>query len=208
MIATKIRRRAAVVATVLTVPALSSCAVSFDAQTDQYYTPTDGENAREGAVDILHALIVSESAGSGRLIAGLSNPGSDGDEPVGLEAGDAQESQTGGGEEMALTGVRGIGESEDVQFSLVEGETTIPSGEMLQLADEGSAVIAVSGDPEEVAPGRYVRLALSFDNGEEVELNVPVFPPGEDYADVEIPEAASGGATGDAGADEPAGTEG
>lgn len=205
MIATKIRRRAAVVATVLAAPALAACSVNFDAQTDQYYTPTDGENAREGTVDILHALIVSDTAGSGRLIAGLSNPGTNRDQPVGLEPGDsAEESPTGEGEDTALTGVRGLEESEGVQFSLVEGETTIPSGGLLQLADEGSAVIAVNGDPEQVAPGQYVRVAFSFDNGEEVEVNVPVFPPGTDYADIEIPEAA----TGDSGAEEPTTGEG
>jgi hypothetical protein len=194
--ATKTRRLvpAAAVALLLAVPTLSSCAsTNFDAQTDQYYTPTDGENAREGTVDVLHALIVSEEPGSGRLIAALANSGAAGD-PVGVEASDsAQEEQSQGDDE--LTGVRGVGESEAVQFSLVEGETAIPAGGTLQLADDGSAVIAVSGDPEQVAPGRYVRLAFTFANGEEVELNVPVLEPGEDYADVEIPEAPAGGAT-------------
>jgi hypothetical protein len=174
--ATKLRRRATVVA-LLAVPALSSCAsTNFGAQTDQYYTPTDGENAREGTVDVLHALIVSDTPGSGRLIAGLAN-------------GDA--------EEDTLTGVRGLEEDQGIQFALVEGETTIPAGGLLQLAEEGSAVISVSGDPESLAAGDYVRLAFTFGNGEEVPMNVPVLAPGEDYQDVEIPEAPTG-------ADEPA----
>jgi hypothetical protein len=196
--ATQTRRLvpAAAVALLLAVPTLASCAsTNFDAQTDQYYSPSDGENAREGTVDVLHALIVSDQAGSGRLIAGLSNPGAAGGDPVGAKSSDTpQESQTpAGGGDDELTGVRGVGESEAVQFSLVEGETVIPAGETLQLADEGSAVIAVSGDPEQVAAGKYIRLAFSFANGEEAELNVPVLAPGEDYADIEIPDAPAPG---------------
>lgn len=189
----KLRRRAAVVV-LLAVPALASCSsTNFDAQTDQYYTPTDGDNAREGTVDVLHALIVSEEPGTGRLIAGLAHQGTAGDRPLGMEAsGPEQESQSQDGEEATLTGVRGLDESQDVQFSIVEGETAVPPGQLLQLADEGSAVIAVSGDPEQVAPGKYVRLAFVFENGEEIELNVPVFPPGTDYADIELPSPGVG----------------
>ena len=178
MNATKNRRvvRTAAAAALLAVPALSSCGVNFDAQTDQYYTPTDGENNREGTVMVLNALIVSEEAGSGRLIAGLSNTDIENDDE--------------------LTGVRGLEEDQAVEFSLLEGETTIPAGGVLQLADEGSAVIAVNADPELVAPGGYVRLAFTFENGEEAEINVPVLAPGETYADVEIPEAAPTGAEG------------
>ena len=168
MNATQLRRRAAV-AVLLAAPALVSCSsTNFDAQTDQYYTPTDGENAREGTVDVLHALIVSETPGSGRLIAGLSN----GDEE----------------NEDELTGVRGIEESEEVRFGIREGETTIPAGGLLQLADDGNAVVAVGGDPELLAPGDYVKVEFMFENGEAVPINVPVLAPGEDYADIEIPE--------------------
>ena len=202
--ATKTRRLVptAAVALLLAVPVLSSCSsTNFDAQTDQYYTPTDGENYREGTVDVIHALIVSEEPGSGRLIAALSNSETGDGGPVGVDSGDSAADGEGEGDDE-LTGVRGVGESEAVQFSLVEGETAIPAGGTLQLADEGSAVSAVSGDPEQVAPGKYVRLAFTFANGEEAELNVPVLEPGEDYADVEIPETAPAGST------EPTDTEG
>ncbi len=201
MNATKTRRlvRSTAVAMLLAVPTLSSCATTnFDAQTDQYYTPADGENAREGTVDVLNALIVSEEPGQGRLIAGLSNPGTSGRAPVGAESGDSQDSQDTQTEvegDDELTGVRGVDDFEGVQFSIVEGETAIPAGSMLQLANEGSAVVAVSGDPELVAPGKYVRLAFTFESGEEIEVNVPVLAPGVDYADIEIPEAPVAGST-------------
>lgn len=176
--ATKTRRPVPRVAAalLLAVPVLSSCSsTNFDAQTDQYYTPTDGENNREGTVDVVHALIVSEEPGSGRLIAALANGDTENDDE--------------------LAGVRGVGESEGVQFSLVEGETAVPAGGTLQLADDGSAVVGVSGDPELLAPGKYVRLSISFANGEEAELNVPVMEPGTDYTDIDIPESSGSGAT-------------
>ena len=205
MNATKTRRLVpAAAALLLAVPALSSCATTnFDAQTDQYYTPGDGENERSGTVDVLHALIISEEPGSGRLIAALSNPGAGEGGPVGAESDESpQESGSQAAQDDTLTGVSGVGESEGVQFSLVEGETAIPAGGTLQLADEGSAVISVSGDPELLAPGKYVRLAFTFESGEEAELNVPVLEPGEDYADIEIPEAPAEGTI------EPADSEG
>ena len=185
MNATQPRRlvRATAVALLLAVPTLSSCATTnFDAQTDQYYTPGDGENAREGTVDVLHALIVSEEPGSGRLVAALVNSDTE--------------------SEDALAGVQGLDETAALQFSLVEGETVIPAGGVLQLADEGSAVVGVSGDPELLAAGTYVRVSFTFESGEEAELNVPVLAPGEDYADIEIPEASTTGTI------EPADSEG
>ena len=177
MNASKLRRSAAV-AVLLAAPALVSCSSNnFSAQTDQYYTPTDGENAREGTVDVLHALIVSDTPGSGRLIAGLSN-------------GDT-------GNDDTLTGVRGLDEAEGVQFSVEEGETTIPSGGLLQLADDEAAMVAVSGDPELIEAGEYVKVEFTFENGEAVPINVPVLAPGEDYADIELPDASSGAETTD-----------
>ena len=152
----------------LALPALSSCAVSFGAQTDQVYTPADGENNRDGTVDVLNALIVSETPGSGRLIAGLSNS-------------DPDEADT-------LTGVRGVGETESVTFTLNDGETSIPAGGYLQLADDDAANITASGDPEQLQSGAFVRLRFTFENGEEAELNVPVLSPGSNYDDVELSE--------------------
>jgi hypothetical protein len=164
----------AAAALLLAVPALSSCGVNFDAQTDQYYTPADGVSNREGTVDVLNAMIISNDAGSGRLVAALAN-------------GDTEEADT-------LTGVRGIEEDEDVQVQLVGGDTAIPAGGVLQLADQDAAVVMVTGDPEKVKPGTFVRLAFMFQNGEEADVNVPVLDagePGETYGDIEIPSPSS-----------------
>jgi len=56
---------------------LASC--GFDAPTDQMYTPGVGVNVRTGTVDVLHAAIVSDTDGSGTVIAALVN--NDQDDP-------------------------------------------------------------------------------------------------------------------------------
>ncbi len=166
------RARAAAAALFLAVPTLSSCGVNFDAQTDQYYNPTDGTNNREGTVDVINALIISDEPGSGRLIAGLAN-------------GDTEQDDE-------LAGVQGDGVDQSLTFALKGGDTEIPAGGLLQLADDDAAVVAVSGDPELLAAGGFVRVLFTFQNGEETLVNVPVLEPGETYGDIEIPDASAG----------------
>lgn len=178
---TKLPRRLVPVAAALflAVPALSACGVNFDAQTDQYYTPADGVSNRDGTVDVLNAMIVSDQAGSGRLIAGLSN-------------GDMTEADT-------LTGVRGVEEDQDVTVQLVGGDTAIPADGVLQLADKDAAVVIVTGDPEKVKAGNFVRLEFMFQNGEGAQVNVPVLDagePGSTYGDIEIPTPSSSATAG------------
>ena len=144
-------------ALLFTVPALSACNA---AATEAIYTPSQGVNDRAGEVDVLHALVVSDGKDGGRLIAGLvNNNGTDAD---------------------ALSDVT-VAEG-DAQVELGEGETEIPAGGLLQLADDDAAQITVSG----VTLGGYVRVTFTFDNAEPATLNVPVVPAGDDYADVEV----------------------
>jgi hypothetical protein len=158
----------AAAAALLAVPALSACGTNFDAQTDQVYTPADGENSRDGSVAVLNALIVSDSPGSGRFIAGLVNSSSS--------------------EADTLEGVEGVGDSAEVTFSIEGGDTEIPPGGSLQLADDDSAMVAASGSEEVLAPGKFVRVSVSFENGDSTELNVPVLSSeNETYDDVELP---------------------
>lgn len=164
-------RRRAAVAALLLLPALASCGVSFDAQTDEVYNPAQGVNNRKGTVDVLNALIVSGTDGTGRLIAGLANE---------VDADDK------------LTGVTGGDSSQGLQITVGQGETTIPGQGFLQLADDEAPMIEVIGDPAVVKPGQFLRVVLSFENGEAAELNVPVVAPGEDFAYVELP---TGGAS-------------
>lgn len=155
----------AAAAAFVALPALSACGVSFGAQTDQVYTPADGENDRQGQVDVLNALIVSGTDGSGRLIAGLAN-----NDPA---------------EDNELVAVQGAGENQAVTVT-IDGTAEIPAGEMIQLADE--PMVSVEGDPESIAPGRFVRLTFQLDSGESATLNVPVLAHDGYYSDVELPE--------------------
>jgi hypothetical protein len=156
----------AAAAALLAVPALSACGTNFDAQTDQVYTPADGENSHDGNVAVLNALIVSETPGSGRFIAGLVNRNSS--------------------EADTLEGVEGVGDSAEVTFS-IEGETEIPPGGGVQLADDDAAMVTATGSEDVLTPGKFVRVSVSFANGDSAELNVPVMAPGETYDDVELP---------------------
>ena len=68
-----VRRSIAAAALLLAVPALSACGVSFGAPTDQVYNPSVGVDDQSGQVDVLNALIVSGSNGSGTVVATLVN---------------------------------------------------------------------------------------------------------------------------------------
>lgn len=168
-----LRRRLAVAATILVAPALSSCGVNFGAQTDQLYTPADGVNQRDGSVDVLNALLVADEAGAGRFIATLVN----------------NEPET----EDELVGIRGAEEASDASVTIGEGETVIPEGGLLNLAEEGAAVIEVNGDPETVRPGFFIALTLTFADAEEVTVEVPVLSPEGPYADLALPGQAEDG---------------
>jgi hypothetical protein len=163
-------RLALVAAVVLTTPALASCGVGFGAQTDQIYSPADGENNYDESVDVLNALVVSNTDGAGRIVAGLVNNST--------EEADRLTEVTGADDEQGLT-------------ITLEGDGEIPAGGALQLADDDAPVVLVTGSEEQVQPGTFVRVTFSFENSEPVTLNIPVLDQSADYAEVEIPEATT-----------------
>jgi hypothetical protein len=141
----------------LLVTPLAACTTHT---TEADYQPAQGVNSRDGDVEVLNALIVSSEDGEGRFVAAMANNAEEPDE---------------------VTGMSGAGE-ETVEVVLEGGDTAIPAGGSLRLAEQGAATIKVSG--EDVTPGGYVRLAIQFANAEPVEVNVPVIEPGEEYADL------------------------
>jgi hypothetical protein len=145
------------------VPALSSCGVSFGAQTDQVYNPSAGVDDRSGSVDVLNALVVSGTDGSGTVVATLVD-------------NDGQSDDT-------LIGVAGSGRDSGLKIK-VGGDTTIPADGLLNLAVDGK----VSASGKRVEPGNFVEITFSFDRGEPITLGVPVVS-GDDppYADVPTP---------------------
>jgi hypothetical protein len=148
-------------------PVLASCSFgtsNFDAQTNQYYTPAEGVNERSGGIDVLNALVVSDEAGQGRFIAGLSNNSDVTDD--------------------ALTGVQGSGESADVQGTQGSPIEVIRDG-FVQLADEEPIVL----DGEAIVPGRFVEVTMSFQTADAVTVKVPVVTADDDFEGVELPTA-------------------
>jgi hypothetical protein len=148
------RPRLAAAFLVILVPALGAC--GFDYQTDQVYQPAVGVNNREGVVDVLAAVVVSGTDGSGTFVASLDN-----------------KSQT---ETAKLTNITG---SDGIQVTLVK-QVEIPPGELVNLADMG--VASVTG--QAIQPGGFARLTLEFESGETAEVNAPIVPREGQYSDV------------------------
>ena len=153
-------------AALVTTGALTSCSfgtTNFDAQTNQNYNPAEGALDRDGTVDVLDAIIVSATDGSGRLISGLSN--------------------NDNAQDDTLVGVSGP--AAEVEFPT---EVPIPSGRFVQLADSDlSEAIVVTGD--EVDAGGHVELTFEFEHAEPVTVDVTVVPNTDEFASVELPEA-------------------
>jgi hypothetical protein len=161
-----VRRSIAAAAVVLAAPVLSSCATgNFDAQTDQPYNPAVGVDARDGSVDVLNALIVSGSNGSGTLVSTLVN--NDESKP------DSLQKVAGSGKDGALKVTLG-------------GPTSLPAGGMLNLANKGGVV--VRGD--RVVPGKFVEITFSFQRGDSVTLQAPVVANVAPYDQVKVPSGS------------------
>ncbi|MET0998849.1 MAG: hypothetical protein ABWX73_09065 [Marmoricola sp.] len=150
-----VRRRLAALAVVLLVPALGAC----NYQTDQVYQPAVGVNNRDGTVDVLAAVVVSSTDGKGTFVASLVNS-------------DLEEADT-------LTGVAAADE-DGPEVQLAAPIEILPEG-LVNLADSG----AVSVTGETVAPGAFIRLVLTFESGQETEVNVPVVDKAEEFDDIE-----------------------
>ncbi len=158
-----VRRSIAAAAVLLAVPALSACGVSFGAQTDQVYNPTVGVDDQSGQVDVLNALIVSGTDGSGTVVASLVN-------------NDQQTADT-------LKGVSGAGK--DAPLTVKSGgDTTIPAGGLLNLATQGN----ITARGQRIVPGNFVEITFSFDRAEAITVGVPVVSHSNpDYAGVKVP---------------------
>jgi hypothetical protein len=133
----------------------------FDYATDRYYTPSTGTNDIDGTVKVLAAVVVSTEPGSGTFIASLSNTDLD--------------------EAASLTEL-GLSDGTPVEFEPIE----VPKGALVNLA-EPAADLQLTGEFE---AGDFVELALGFDNGERVVLDVPVVDNAGYYADLDGPAPA------------------
>ena len=137
-------------------------ACGFNVQTDQDYQPAVGVNDRTGQVDVLNAVVVSAQDGSGQFIATFVN--------TSTKASVKVLSIESGGSEGTVVGKR------------LKPET------LLNLAQE--APVMVSGT--DVAPGKFVKVTIDFDNGQQTVLNTPIVANTAFYAEFgKAPESPS-----------------
>lgn len=158
-----LRRSVAAVALLLAAPVLSSCGVGFNEQTDLPYNPSAGVDDRSGTVNVLNALVVSGTDGSGTVIATLVN-----------------EDQTHADK---LRSVTGAGADSTLKVT-TSGPTDVPAGGILNLATDGG--IAARGT--RVVPGNLVEITFSFNRAESITVKAPVVSHDNPvYADVKVP---------------------
>ncbi len=133
-------------AVALATAGLSSC--GFNYATDRVYTPAAGVNSSGGVVKVLAAVIVSAEPGSGTFVASLTN-----------------------GSETTAVSMTGLAATEGTDITVAEFEpVVVPERGLVNLASP-PADLTLTGEFE---AGDWVTIAASFDNGQRVELEVPV----------------------------------
>ena len=156
-------------ALVLTVPALGAC--GFNPATDRVTNYSNAANERSGTVDVVGAMIVSERGGSGTFLATLSN--SHAADPTSFDS---------------LSG----GEGSDIEAAEFQPYEIAEGGRVVLLQEGG---VRVTGDFE---PGDFVPLTVGFDNGESIEVSVPVHPACDEYEGLDDAPPAEGATSSDA----------
>jgi hypothetical protein len=160
-----IRRSIATALVVISAVLVSSCSGNFGEQTDKPYNPAAGTDDRSGQVDVLNALVVSGTDGSGTVIASLVNNDQ--------THGDQLTNVAGAGRDAGLTVTPG-------------GPTTIPAAGMLNLATKGR----ITARGKRVVPGNFVEITFSFSRASSVTMGVPVVSADNpDYAGVKVPSS-------------------
>ena len=149
----RLRSLATAAAIIALAAPLTSC--GFDNATEREYDVNSAGENRDGTVDVLSAVVVLGTEGSGTFVATLSN--------------------NDGTEEQSLTGLAG-GEGASIEAAEFE-PVTIPADGLVNLA-EPPAGLVVTGD---FAAGNFVPMSIDFGNGERISLNVPVVPDDSGY---------------------------
>jgi len=144
----RLRSLATAAAAIALAAPLTSCGFSY--ATERTYTPAGGANNREGVVDVLSAVVVSGTEGSGTFIASFSN-------------NDA--------EEQSVTAIAGVPGSDGATIQAAGFEpVTVPADGLVNLADPPADIVLTG----EFTAGDVVPLAVDFGNGERISFNVPV----------------------------------
>lgn len=159
-------RTLAAVALLVVAPAITAC--GFDAQTEKVYQPAEGVNVTGNDIDVLGAVVVSSTPGSGIFVASLNNNTARADQIVSVEAA---------GSTVPVT----VGQD-------------IPAGSLLNLAMGKPKGVAVS--EKSIQAGGYVRIQLTFEHSAPVVVNAPVVDNSAPYNDIlpsATPDVTAGG---------------
>lgn len=148
----------------LAAPLVSGC--GFNVSTNEINTISAGVNATEADVDVLGAVVIAAEPGTGVLAATLAN-----------------NSTTTPDTLLALEETPELSPDEAI------APTEIAAAGVVDLFDTGG--IAVSGDFE---LGQFVPVAMTFDEGGTVALDVPVVTPCWQYSSEALPEIEVPGA--------------
>lgn len=157
-------RRTAAVALALALPlGLSGCGASFEAQTYQQRSAADGTNAAVGPVAIRNVTLLPPEQGERHeegedvdVQLTVTNDGPDDDRLVGASSPVAE------------------------QVVLLEDGSEVDAVELPRLGTTGGRLsLRLDGLTEQLRPGQYTEITLTFENSGEVDLPVPVSTTGE-----------------------------
>lgn len=154
---TPLRRRPARVlaAAALVLAAPTLAGCGFNVQTDQVYQAAVGVDDRSASIDVLNAVVVTAEDGTGAFVATFVNNSVDSPRTI-------------------------VNITPDGAAPIALGKELAPEG-LLNLAEEEKPV-TVTGTG--VAPGKFVKVTIEFDTGEQVVVNAPVVAAEGDYAGI------------------------
>ena len=144
---TALARRLVALAGLVSAAALAACGTGVDAQTNEIYNPAVGVNDRGGGVDVLNLLAVANTDGTGTVSAALLNQGEESDE---------------------LTEITVADEGEELTVDASGLPLELESGQLVNVEKDAEIYV------EDVHPGHFLTMDLTFANAEPVQLDVPV----------------------------------
>ncbi len=141
------RRTAALGLAVAVTLAGSGCSAGFDAQTNQSYTPSNGQMGRVGDLKVRSVLLVaSEGSAVAELLAGFVNIGPVGDRLVGVQVQDADPVDLPDGPLTIEPGVNVLVGGPDGPRVFVRGLTRQPGQQAtVRLEFERSGILDLDG---------------------------------------------------------------
>jgi hypothetical protein len=178
---TRSRRLVTVFAAVAATAALTGCGTNINAQTQDWYDPTDGTgNTAEESLDgiAIRDVIVVSDGSDAAVVGTFVNTSGEPDAVAGVEV--------------------------DGQSATLTGDLDVAPSQSLRIGPPGEARAQVDG--ANLQPGAIIPVRISFDNAAEADLSVIVRAPEGQFAD-SGPRAATPTPTPTPTADTDAGAE-